>query len=82
MFSSQILLTVVEALIIIYIAGYISHKITQMVCSKYAAVLVGRLSKANSSYLFIAAKQYQDYPTGGLVVPISDLTEVCTLIEA
>ena len=32
--------------------------------------------------MFIAAKQYQDRPTGGLIVPSSDLMEVCILIEA
>ena len=53
-----------------------------MVCSKCAAGLVGLLNKANSSHVFIAAKQYQDLPTGGLVVPSSDLMEVCILIEA
>ena len=53
-----------------------------MVCSKCAAGLIGLLNKANSSHVFIAAKQYQDLPTSGLVVPSSDLTEVCTLIEA
>jgi hypothetical protein len=35
----------------------------------------------NSSQVFIAAKQYQDLPTGGLVVPSLDLMEVCILIE-
>ena len=40
------------------------------------------LKKANYSHVFIAAKQYQDLPTGGLVVPSSDLMEVCILIEA
>jgi len=58
--------------IIIYITGYISCKITKMVCSKCAAGLVGLLNKANSFHLFIAAKQYQDLPTGGLVVPTVD----------
>ena len=53
-----------------------------MVCSKCAAGLVGLLNKANSSHLFIAAKHYQDLPTGSLVVPSSDLMEVCILIEA
>jgi len=81
-FSSQTLLTVEEAIIIIYIAGYISHKITRMVCSKCTAGLVGLLNKANSSHVFIPAKQYQDLPNVGLVVPSSDLMEVCTLIEA
>ena len=52
-----------------------------MVCSKCAAGLFGLLNKANSSHVFIAAKKYQDLPTGGLV-PSSDLMEVCTLIEA
>ena len=80
-FSPQTLLTVGEDNIIIYIAVYISHKITKMVCSKCAAGLVGLLNKANSSYVFIAAKQYQDLPTVGLV-PSSDLIEVYTLIEA
>jgi len=32
--------------------------------------------------MFIAAKQYQDLPTGGHVVSSSDLKEVWTLIEA
>jgi len=32
--------------------------------------------------VFIAAKQYQDLPTGGLVVPSSGLTEVWILLEA
>ena len=71
--SPQTLLTVVEVFIIIYIAGYISHKITKMVCSKCAASLAGLLNKVNSSQVFIAAKQYQDLRTGGLVVPSSDL---------
>jgi len=52
------------------------------VCSKYAAGLVGLLNKVNSSHVFIAAKHYPDLPTGGLVVPSSDLMEGCTLIEA
>jgi len=81
-FSPQALLTVEEDNIIIYIEGYISHKITKMVCSKCAAGLVGLLNKVNSSHVFIAAKQYQDLPTGGLVVPSLDLMEVCILIEA
>jgi len=38
------------------------------------------LKKANSSHVFIAAKQYQDLPTGSLIVPSSDLAKVCTLI--
>jgi len=54
-FSSQTLLTVEKA--IIYIAGYISHKITKMVCSKCPAGLVGLLNKANSSRVLIVAKQ-------------------------
>ena len=33
-------------------------------------------------HLFIAAKQYQDLPTDGHVVPSSDSREVFTLIEA
>jgi len=53
-----------------------------MVCSKCAAGLVGLLSKANSSHMFIAAKQYQYLPISGIVVLSSDLTEVCTLIQA
>jgi len=53
-----------------------------MVCSKCAAVLVVLLNKPNSSHVFIDAKQYQDLPTGGLLVRCSDLTELCTLIEA
>jgi len=40
-----------------------------MVCSKWTAV-------------FIVAKQYQDLPTGSLVVLSSDLMEVYILIEA
>ena len=36
------------------------------------------LNKVNSSHVFIAAKQYQDFPTGGLVVP----TEISILTEA
>jgi len=32
--------------------------------------------------MFIVAKQYQDLPTGSLVVLSSDLMEVCILIEA
>jgi hypothetical protein len=52
-----------------------------MVCSKCAAGLVGVLNKANSSHVFIAAKQYQDLATVGLV-PSSDLMEVSTSIEA
>jgi len=52
-----------------------------MVCSKCAEGLAGLLNKANFSRMFIAAKQYQDLPTGGLV-PSSYLTEVRTLIEA
>jgi len=54
-----------------------------MLCSKCAAGLVGLLNKANSSHGFIAAKQYQHFPTCDLiVVSRSDLMEVCTLIEA
>jgi len=53
-----------------------------MVCSKCAAGLVGLINKVNSSQVFIAAKQYQNLHTGGLVVPSSDLMEVCILIEA
>jgi len=68
MFIPQTLVTVEEVIIIIYIAGYISNKITKIVCSKCAAGLVGLLNKANYSHAFIAAKQYQDLPTGGLVV--------------
>ena len=52
-----------------------------MVCSKWTAGLVGLLHKANSTHVFIAAKQYQDLSTVGLV-PSSDLMEVRTLIEA
>jgi len=44
--------------------------------------LIGLLNKTNSSQVFIVAKQYQDLPTDGLVVPSSDLMEVCILIEA
>jgi len=58
-FSPQTLLTVEEATIIICIAGCISHKIAKMVCSKWAASLVGLLNKVNYSHMFIAAKQYQ-----------------------
>jgi len=50
--------------------------------SKCAAGLIGLLNKANSSHLFIAANQYHDHRTGGLVVPSSDLMEVAILIEA
>ena len=75
MFIPQTRLTVAEAIIIIYIAGYISREITKMVCSKCNRGLAGLLSTANSSHVFIAAKRYQDLPTGGLVVPSS----VCTL---
>jgi len=46
-----------EAFIIICIVGYISHKITKMVCGKCAAGLVGLLNKANSSHMFISATQ-------------------------
>jgi len=49
-----------------------------MMCSECAAGFVGLLNKANSSHVFIAAKQYQDLPTGGLVLPCSDLTESST----
>jgi len=82
-FSPKTLPTVDKAIIIIYIAGYTSCKITKKtVCGKCAAGLVGLLNKANSFHVFIAAKQYQNIPTGVLVVLSSDLTEVCTLIEA
>jgi len=82
MFSPQTLFTVEVDNIIIDIAGYTSHKITKMVCSKWAAGLVGILNKANSSSAFIAAKQYQDLPTGDLVIPSSNSMEVYILIEA
>ena len=80
-YSPQTLLTVEEENIIIYIAGYISGKITKMVCSKCDAGLVGVLNKANSSHGFIATKQDQYIPIGGLVSR-SNLMEVCALIEA
>ena len=51
-----------------------------MVCSKFAAGLVGLLNKVNSSQVFIVAKEYQDLPTSGLVVPSSDLMKVCTFL--
>jgi len=53
-----------------------------MICSKWASDLVGLLNKVNSSHLFITAKQYQDLPTGSLVVPSSNLMEMCILKEA
>jgi len=52
------------------------------VCSKCVAGLDGVLNQANSSHVFIAVVLYQDLPTGGLIVPSSYLTGVCTLIEA
>ena len=81
-FMLQIVITVEEENILIYIAGYNSYKITKKVCGICAAGLVGVLNKANSSHVFFAAKQYQDLPTDGHVVPSSDSREVFTLIEA
>jgi len=81
-FVPQTLLTLEEDNIIIYIVGYIYHNITKIVCCKFAAGLVDVLNKANSSRVFIAANQYHDRPTGGLVVHSSDLMEVFILIEA
>jgi len=73
-FSPQTLLTLEaeEDNIIIYVVVHISRKIAKKVYSKCAAGLVGALNKANFSHLFIVAKQYQDPPTCGLVVPSSD----------
>ena len=53
-----------------------------MVCSKCAPGLVGLLNIANSSSVFIAVRQYQDLLTRGLVIPSSDLMEVCIFTEA
>ena len=66
--SIKTVLTVEEQNIIVY-----------MSC-KCAAGLVGVLNKANSSRGFIPAKQYQDLPTGGILVTSSGLMEVCILI--
>ena len=81
-FNPQILPTVEVDNIIIDIAECISHKITKMVCSKWAAGLVVLLNEANSSQVFSAAKQYQYPSTRHLVVSSSDLMEMCILIEA
>jgi len=67
-FSPQTLLTVEVDNIIIYIAGYISHKITKMLCSKWAAGLVDLFNKTHSAHVFIAAKQYQDLSTIGAYI--------------
>jgi len=63
---------------LIYIAGFISRTITHtcVVNGKRTAGLVDVLNKANSSHVFIAAKQYQDLTTGGLVVSSSDVLHV------
>ena len=68
--------------ILAYIAGYICRKLSPKVCTDCQTKLSGTINRLDPSHHFLREKQYDGTKKGGLAVPSTALTAVCTEAES